>query len=264
MKAAAVSAIMPVMCGLLALAPSMTDAAKDTIKVPYDDVVFKIDRYDDGRSLPYVITFTDFGFKSVYKFNHDVQVSKISADGDSYTVKYNRKGRVKNVSRAGGRRELAETVEDGAATMVDEGAPTSRRRLYACEDCHEGWDEICFIGVGTVCDLVGYGDPFLAPAETSLDVFCSTFSALCEDLSAEDACSGQCEECLAPLTISLEWSMGSDSDVQAELDLFVIEPNTNLVYWRSLEGVSSLVSIFFGNGCLDTTTVHIFLSGREC
>lgn len=234
---AAVSTIVPLMSVLLAL-PSVADGATGTFTVSDGGVEFTFDRYNEGRSTPSLITFVHLGLKSVYKFNADGKVTQVSVDGERYIVKYRNNGRIKTVTLSGASRKLVEGVESGIDTTVDSTSFVSSGTIFPCGDCYDAWNEVCSIGVGTVCDLATYGEPFLSAAETSLDFLCSTLGRLCSDLSARDACFDECE-CLPPLTITLEWSgLSDDIENKPLLDLHVIEPTGKLVYYDALQGVS--------------------------
>lgn len=121
-----------------------------------------------------------------------------------------------------------------------------RRRLYDCVDCEQTWDTLCDQGLETVCDLEDYGSLFGSSAEVSIRLFCDNFSSVCARFSASDVCDGECEEeveeeCLPPLTITLEWSGDATSEeshaFNDALDLYVIEPAGTTVYWANLESV---------------------------
>lgn len=49
------------------------------------------------------------------------------------------------------------------------------------------------LGVASVCDLVGYGDPISSKAETAIQTLCVTFGSACSGNIATEACAGQCE-----------------------------------------------------------------------
>lgn len=179
------------------------EAARDRITVEAGGVSFKIDRYDDGRSKPYRVIFTEDGVRSAYKFNIDGFVTNIKTGSEEYKVLYRSNGDLKRVDLTSSRRrrlDLAEEVEEEdheeeESTEV-EGSnlrSTRGRRLYSCDHCAEAWDAICDEGVRSVCALVGYGSPLSAVAQASIDIMCETFGDACSRSGACEACAGQCE-----------------------------------------------------------------------
>ena len=268
-------------CMLLLIASlRVVDAARDRLKVPsgygFD---FFLDRFDNGRSNPYRVTFYNSGFKSVYKFNQDGFVKNIEADQETYRITYTENGILETVTGSSTRRNLDErgleenadmptSILKSAASADDESLTTTpthygdhvevdssraqqklpcglhegsagmatylrntpslaTRRLYACEDCDMTWDTVCTKGVETVCNLEGYGSPFLSAGVASIDVLFNILGGICSELSGSDVCDGECAaECYPPLRITLEWTgdEGLSGGQVPSLDLYVMEP----------------------------------------
>lgn len=224
-------------------------AAKDRISVPSGDGFnFFLDRFDDGRTKPYLVTFTSSGFKSVYKFTEGGFVTNIKAGDETYTIGYDDNDEIETVERTSAQRKLVvdqEYEEDGEDIQTYQQPPSREggediqtyqqtlfsaqtRRLFACEDCELAWQTVCNAGVESVCNLEDFGEPVLSAGETSIGVLCNTFGGICSQRTASEVCDGSCDEvdCLSPLTITLEWTGGSGLSARQEpkLDLYVIEP----------------------------------------
>ena len=136
------------------------------------------------------------------------------------------------------RRRTTEIMEQHNTAPSD-----ARRRLYDCEDCEETWETVCSRGMRTVCALEGYGHPLASAAQESIGVFCEDFGDACAEHSSGYVCLGECEQeirCLAPFTITLEWTGGpdeQDNDLAYALDLYVIEPGGTTVFWNNPDSV---------------------------
>lgn len=89
---------------------------------------------------------------------------------------------------------IAEDSNELEDAFDEEDVTPQHRRLYACSECEETWDIFCGQGLDTVCDLVGYGDPFSNLAEASVSTMCEHFGSACSGLSALEACQDQCED----------------------------------------------------------------------
>lgn len=221
------------LCGLAATV-SVAEAGKDRIKFDYGGITFKVDRYDDGRNKPYMVSFKDDMVSSSYTFDEYGIVVEFEVGGEEYKVKYKNTGELKKVKRTTGTRTLAEDGDGQSDEYGDGTTVVSHRRLYYCEDCQETWEILKYVGVYTVCDLVGYGSPILSSAATSINTLCNTFGEATYTLSAYSVCYDECEECVAPLTIVLEWFQ------EGGLDLMVIEPfGGERVSYFNRQGVSS-------------------------
>lgn len=250
---------------MLLLAGTRTAVAQTgTIYVPFEDVGYSVDRYDENGDVRYEVIFTDFGFESNYDFDGNGFVTRLEADNERYRFLYRANGRLRLVRLLSSRRMLGEEaievadvagggdkalvgerslfgamgVEEQTTPAVDGGG--GRRRLLECDECRQTWDTVCDNGVATVCDLVEYGDPFLGAGDVSVGVFCENFGQLCDENTSDDVCSEECggggddEECLAPLTILLEYEYIGEGDGDSEgysLDLYVIEPGGTVAYW---------------------------------
>lgn len=187
---------IPAFLGVLLVDTFAVQAARDRMTVEEGGVSFKVDRYDDGRSRPYRVIFTQDGVRSRYRFNTDGYVMNIKTGSETYKVLYRSDGDLKRVDlTSSGRRTLDEEVREASAVVEQDNLFESdrRRRLYACGHCAEAWDAICNGGVLSVCALVGYGTPLSAVAEASIETMCGTFGEACLRLDACDACAGQCE-----------------------------------------------------------------------
>ena len=92
---------LPLLLGLLASSGKVptAEAAREGITVEAGDTTFTVDRYDDGRSKPYRVTFTGEGRggRSVYKFNAAGLVSTILVGSERYRVLYDAKGDLSEV-----------------------------------------------------------------------------------------------------------------------------------------------------------------------
>ena len=256
MKTATIAAFAtPVLCGLLVALPTASGAKPSTtITVPFFDVDFVIEAYDAGDDTTYEVTFTDFGFESVYEFDHDGVVTAITAENERYKMIYKKKnGKLKKVKLVSSRRQLGDPREGTNNMDVDQTTPSGRhsvelapagsRRLGECGDCTYMWDTLCDQGVETVCDLEGYGNPFSSTAETSIQVFCDSFEKLCKRNTADGVCEGECggNECLPPLTIKLEHTGGFGEEATL-VDLFVVQPGGQTAYFDNAETVSTWIS----------------------
>ena len=260
--------VAPLLPLLLAGSRLVAGSDRDRVRVSHEGTTFLVDRYYDGRDIPYHVTFTD-PFKSVYKFDAEGSVTDIKADGETYEVIYKSNGKLKKVKdttttdrrylgaaeggeiegggRGGADAADGDTLREAQGQEQEGPAPAERasdghRRLYDCEDCEQTWDVLCDGGLTTVCNLEGYGSPLQPTAEMSIALFCDNFSSACAHFSASDVCDGECEEeeeCLPPLTITLEWSAGVDSeqDLSGAVDLYVIEPSGAMVFWRNSQSV---------------------------
>ena len=258
----------PVLCGLLAALPTPSSAQTSTITVPFDGVDYVIDVYDAGSDTTYAVTFTDSGFESVYEFDHEGMVTAITAKKEEYSIIYRNNGNLKKVNLVAWRRQLGDASEGAnnmdlgldQTTLLGRGfvelapagsdtrgetkpfeknsSPAGSRRLDECDDCVYMWDTLCDQGVETVCNLDGYGKPFLPNAETSIEGFCSNFAGMCNDNTAGDVCEDECggDECLPPLTITLEHTGGSGV-AEANVDLYVVQPGGQTAYFDNTETV---------------------------
>lgn len=208
--------------GLVAGIPAAS-AQTGSITVSSDDISFVIDHYNDGRTSPNKVTMTGFGSTSVYAFAKDGFIAEIKAEDELYNVVYKNDGKLNKVKRISPGRKLADA--DGA---IENSPFAVRRRLYGCEDCEQTWETVCGKGVETVCNLEGYGEPFLSAGVASIGVFCDTLGSICSQRTASIVCDGGCKTvgCLSPLTITLEWTGGSGLSAREEpsLALYVIEP----------------------------------------
>lgn len=190
--------------GLLAGTVVVTDAGWDQIQIDDDGITFKVRRYDDGRTTPYRLIFSD-GDTSLYRIRYDGRVTYFKAGSEKYNVKYRRNGNIRKVIRKdnGARTLLADDLsEDFVETegRLDEGisaegaSPTEHRHLtYACEDCEEAWDVVCGPALSYICELVG-NEIFGTVGSQSIDTACDQFGSLCGSLSAGEACDGECVE----------------------------------------------------------------------
>lgn len=236
-------------------------AQTGTITVPFEGVDYVVDRYDDLGEPSFEVTFNDFDFTSVYEFDLNGFVKILSADNERYRFLYRSNGNLRRVRLLSSRRQLGEEeeIEGDVPDMVqvDETdpavmgvlgettpAPGFRRRLFEdCGACLQTWDTVCDNGVATVCNLQDYGSPILSTGEVSIDVFCNDFGTLCNDLTADYVCQAECggviDECLAPLTITLEYEHTGESGSSSGqgdgylLDLYVIEPGGQTAYWNN-------------------------------
>lgn len=182
------------------------EAARESMTVEAGGITFKVDRYDDGRSKPYKVTFTDDGVKSTYRFNAAGFVTNIVVGSEKYKVQYESNGDLSKVKRtSSGRRGLLvgaegqnEEAEDGLLVGGDGlgllQVNDNHRRLYACDDCVEAWDAVCDDGVPSLCDLVDYGRPITSAAAASIATMCDVMGGgACSSSGGPEACSGQCE-----------------------------------------------------------------------
>lgn len=172
--------------GVVLVAVSVSEAARERMTVEAGGISFDVDRYDDGRNKPYRVVFTNNDAESTYKFNTDGFVTNIQVGAEKYKVLYESNGDLRRVRRtSSASRKLSE--EDKSELDLD-----SRRRLYDCDDCVEAWEAVCDEGVPSVCALVGYGTPLLSAAETSIATMCETFGSACSSFGGTSACAGQC------------------------------------------------------------------------
>lgn len=202
----ATSMALPLLCFLAAEHMSTAEAARESMAVEAGGITFSIDRYDDGRSKPYRVTFTEDGVKSTYRFNTAGFVTNIVVGSEKYGVRYESNGDLSEVRRTpDGKRDLLvgaegqnEEAGDGllvggdgqGVRLVDD----SHRRLYACDDCVEAWDAVCDDGVPSLCDLVDYGHPITSAAKASISTMCNVMGGgACSSSGGGEACSGQCE-----------------------------------------------------------------------
>ena len=197
---------LPLFCLLAAEHLSTAEAARESMAVEADGIIFSVERYDDGRSKPYRVSFTEDGVESTYRFNTAGFVTNIVVGSEKYRVRYESNGDLSEVRRTpSGRRGLLVGVEgqnevagdgllvggDGQGVkLVDE----THRRLYACDDCVEAWDAVCDDGVPSLCDLVDYGHPIKSAAEASIATMCNVMGGVaCSSSGGAEACLGQCE-----------------------------------------------------------------------
>lgn len=73
---------------MLAGTVSVTEAAKERLTVEEDGISFKIDRYDDGRRIPYRLVFKEDGARSTYKFDTAGMVTNIKVGTQKYKVSF--------------------------------------------------------------------------------------------------------------------------------------------------------------------------------
>lgn len=242
----------PFLCGILLGGILCVGAQTGTIYETYADVEYTVDRYDKGGSPTFEVSFTDNDITSNYKFNADGFVKTFKADSEKYTMTYKKNGKLKKLKRKSSRRQLEE--EDAIdITLVDETAPVKlsvagetvpapvvRRRLFECDECLQTWDVVCGNGVDTVCRLDGYGSPILSAGKESISSYCHYFGSLCNERTSNDVCQDECDadyECLAPLTVKLEFEHTGVSESTSEegviLDLYVIDPEGQTAYWEN-------------------------------
>lgn len=199
---------------LVLLASNMptAEAARESITVEAGDITFSIDRFDDGRTKPYRVTFTgEDGVKSIYRLNAAGFVTNIVIAAEKYRVLYDSNGDLSEVrlTSSSERRGLLDDEGQGKSdgglllggdgrgdALVNNNSPRRgrRRRLYACDDCVEAWDAVCDDGIPSVCDLVDYGHPFSESAEASIATMCDEMGGACSSSGGDEACSGQCDE----------------------------------------------------------------------
>lgn len=190
--------------------------AVDRIKVTEDGTLFKINAHDPAERprAPYIIQFDRSGIgRSTYRFDSDLRVWFVQADTERYALRYRaRDGMLRKVIRkdSGGRmllneEEDHEIFEDEADHDFEDAAVYNfeeadgeiiafnghHRRLYDCPDCEFDWDEVCDKGIPTVCNLEG-NDAFDVLASASITVLCEALGTACSNLSADEACDGQC------------------------------------------------------------------------
>ena len=250
MNKASASLTTPFLCGLLLAGVRTVSAQTGTIYETFGDVEYAVDRYDTADQPRFEVSFTDFDITSNYKFDVNGFVKTIKADSEKYTMTYRANGKLRRVRRRSSRRQLEE--QDAAdmsmvgETMpftkgvVDEMTPASaaRRRLFECDECLQTWDVVCDNGVDTVCRLDDYGNPILSAGEVSINTFCDGFATLCSERTSDDVCQdvcGEVEDCLAPLTIKLDYEYTGESEISSDelfsLDMYVIEPGGQTAYW---------------------------------
>lgn len=247
--------IVPVLSVLIA-GISVGEAARHRITERYDGIQFKLDWFDDERSLPYQAFYRTGGITSTYMFDSNGIVKEFKVDGETYAVKHKRNGKIKKVKHTSRRRSLAGDGEDGLDETDGRELTTAvdgRRRLYDCYDCELTWEMIRDYGVDSICDLVAFASSVTDEAADSIDLFCETFGEMFDAMSAYSVCSDMCDMCVAPLTIVLEWFSNFD------LDLYVVEPiGGDKVYYAHMGGVSQILC------CSINKYVAIFLLQSRC
>lgn len=109
---------LPLLLGLLASSGNVpaAEAAREGITVEAGDTTFSVDRFDDGRSKPYRVTFTEEdGVKSIHRFSETGFVTNIVVGGsEKYKVLYDSNGDLSEVrltASSSGRRDLLAAVE---------------------------------------------------------------------------------------------------------------------------------------------------------
>lgn len=65
---------------------TFADAARERMTVEEDGITFKVDLFDDGRSNPYKVAFTQGGTQSSFRLNGAGKVAKINVGSDKYKV----------------------------------------------------------------------------------------------------------------------------------------------------------------------------------
>lgn len=65
---------------------TFTDAARERMTVEEDGITFKVDLFDDGRSNPYKVAFTQDGTQSSFRLSGAGKVVKINVGSDKYKV----------------------------------------------------------------------------------------------------------------------------------------------------------------------------------
>lgn len=211
----------------------LVDAAKHTSEVTYEGVTFNIAYFDDGRKRPYRIRFKEDGVTHRFFFKRrNILVKWIKSGTEKYRIYHRSRNLYKVVRRDSGARLLLDDAEDpeyeeygeyededdeefeefegeeededdkgedDEETSFGDWGVHQQRRLYACEDCEETWEEVCETsdrqgGVGSVCELVDYyDDPIADLGQQGIDIMCDKFLGACNFFSAADACAGQCE-----------------------------------------------------------------------
>lgn len=126
----------------------------------------------------------------------------IEVGSESYTAKYRRNGKLRQVLLdSSDRRSLIEE-DEGEKSIPVSVPPVSS---FDCYDCEEAWDAVCGSGLDTVCDLVDFGAAFSDAASASVSALCTRFGGACGSMTTSAACDGQCTPCLRALEITLEW-----------------------------------------------------------
>lgn len=193
MKHSIAASAASISLGLLLFGAVLFTDAVEKIKIEIEDIVFKVKSYhfDENPSIPIVVIFlTEDVGRSKYSFDADLRIKKFIAGSEKYVVRYKADGTLRGVVRkdSGARVLLSEEEEEyqDVVTVLQQ-----RRLHYPCDDCEADWNDLCGIGIPTVCSLDGHaslGDSGISSVAT----LCHTFGASCSHLSGDNACDGQC------------------------------------------------------------------------
>lgn len=197
------------------------DGTKDTMSVTTGGITFNVDNFNDGRRKPYRIWFWENGLQNFFYYDSAGTMNMFTAGPEKYKVSYkngllrtvkrtdSRSGRALNEERL--KEEFVEEIEDEKYELLETGdvVPQHRRLVFNCPGCTSTWNIVCddsdvSFGLGSVCNLVDFGDPIAAAGASAVDTMCETFGGACATLVAEVACSDFCEqpETPAPTTFA--------------------------------------------------------------
>lgn len=189
-------------------------AETKTLVVWESDIKFIHNTFSDGK-VKLIVEENDATSTFVFRAS-DGRARIIKAGSEKYKIVYKSSGAIRRVRRLdkGGSRSLGEKeegYEDIELHCLDEDDDAdedvmfdAHRELasgvYPCEDCEVAWEEICGIGLSSVCDLVDYGIPLASLGEDSIQTVCETFGTACERDAAEvcqenqcvDSCNNEC------------------------------------------------------------------------
>lgn len=173
----------------------MTEAARDTLIVREQHIVFRIAWWDDGRVEVYEVYFTAYGISSIYTFDASGRLTTLKVADTRFTLERDIETAIvapevqsSSIPPNIGLRKL-HIEQDGA---MEDSAFSYRQRLFSCTDCEETWDTLCNISLVDVCfwaDVPPY--VFTKDAQISLLTMCSAFGTICKT-SAGTACSAIC------------------------------------------------------------------------